>query len=538
MHFSHSNLYDQCSVHNSFFTASYRWDYGTIPHALTSAHGVYWNTSGSGSYSTIVKSEQGRYGYVIGTSGSQDGASNSTGGNTAPEDHLEGIGTGETLEPQSLHADQLAKRLQGILISMEEDATVETTSAHPLAPSVYNYRSGSQSYTWSQLSGPTTMFDNASSRTTNVALPSVGTYVFELTADNGTESVSDQITLTALAEVIYPLANNATLTAVDEIIGRSQDTNVNPTGYFTNTPNGTVGTTGSSGSRTDRNIVYRYSLPTLPTGETVSGLSISFQITALRDQDNNEYRLDVYLLDSADPTTTGTGLYYHGTADSSHAFIGSHFEASGSNVDSIILPEPVDVTLTIDSGPALELLRNYYNGNQPLQTDVALRFNLDQDYGGLDGNALNRYVLSNDLSASALTLLSKPGTFANWVGNYELSGQTGPGEDPDGDRIANIAEAWFGTNPAELSGSILNLDTNRTTTTFTHPKNPRTPSDLNGFYEWSPELINWYGSTTGPTGGPTVNFFASTTDGITTVTAIGSEVMPRIFLRVVVSQTE
>lgn len=114
MHFSHSNLFDSCLAHDSFFTASHRGRSGGTPHGLSSAHGVYWNMRGSGSrYSTIVRSEQARYGYVIGTSGPQSRVSTPTGGNTAPEDHSEGVGRGETLEPQSLYEDQFARRTGG-----------------------------------------------------------------------------------------------------------------------------------------------------------------------------------------------------------------------------------------------------------------------------------------------------------------------------------------------------------------------------------------------------------------------------------------
>jgi len=199
MHFSHSNLWDSCHAHNSYYTASHRGIWGTIPHALTSAHGVYWNTSGSGTRyenEPIVRSEQGRYGYVIGTSGTASGASNTIDGNTAPADILEGIGIGDSLEPQSLYADQLAKRLQGLLIFMEEDATVEVTASHPLSPSVYNYGTGAASYSWTQVSGPTATFDDSASLETTVALPSEGTYVLRLTVDSGTHSVSEDITLT------------------------------------------------------------------------------------------------------------------------------------------------------------------------------------------------------------------------------------------------------------------------------------------------------------------------------------------------------
>lgn len=118
--FSHSNLWDQCHAHNSFYTAHHRAFSGSIPHGVTSAHAVYWNTTGSGTRyastsSPIVRSEQLNYGYVIGTSatsGTAFHASNPTGGNTAPADHLEGIGSGATLVPASLYLDQLSRRLR------------------------------------------------------------------------------------------------------------------------------------------------------------------------------------------------------------------------------------------------------------------------------------------------------------------------------------------------------------------------------------------------------------------------------------------
>jgi uncharacterized repeat protein (TIGR02543 family) len=145
-HFSHSNLWDQCHAHNSFYTAHHRTFSGsTPPHGLTSAHGVYWNTSGSGtryanSSNPIVRSEQLHYGYVIGTkatSGTAYFARNNTGGNTAPADHLEGINQGATLFPQSLYLDQLSRRLQPAVIYRGNGATAGTApvdAASPYAP--------------------------------------------------------------------------------------------------------------------------------------------------------------------------------------------------------------------------------------------------------------------------------------------------------------------------------------------------------------------------------------------------------------------
>jgi uncharacterized repeat protein (TIGR02543 family) len=135
MHFSHSNLWDRCHAHNSFYTASHRGFSGTTPHGLTSAHAVYWNTSGSGTrYTDIVRSSQARYGYVIGTSGDRSGATNPTSGNTAPADHREGIGLGATLEPASLYLDQLSRRLEPTLTYHGNGATGGTTPVDPNSP--------------------------------------------------------------------------------------------------------------------------------------------------------------------------------------------------------------------------------------------------------------------------------------------------------------------------------------------------------------------------------------------------------------------
>lgn len=122
MHFSHSNLFDQCISENSNFQASYR-PYGTDPlHNLTSAHSTYWNTTGLGSgvdaANNLIITQQSRYGYVIGTQGARTQVSNAASGDvltkTAPLDLVEGVGQGNSLIPQSLYSDQLAKRLQSL----------------------------------------------------------------------------------------------------------------------------------------------------------------------------------------------------------------------------------------------------------------------------------------------------------------------------------------------------------------------------------------------------------------------------------------
>ena len=57
-----------------------------------------------------------------------------------------------------------------------------------------------------------------------------------------------------------------------------------------------------------------------------------------------------------------------------------------------------------------------------------------------------------------------------------------------------------------------------------------------GFYQWSPNLVDWYGGGDGPAGGPTVTISPITIGTTTTVTATASEGLDRLFLRAGVTQ--
>ncbi len=117
MHLSQSNLIDGVQLDRDFFTAHYRGTSGTPPqHGHGGTHSVYWNLIGTAyqpGKSYIVRSEQARYGYIIGTRGPAAGttAPGSATSRTAPIDHVEGGGRGDTLRPLSLYHDQLARRL-------------------------------------------------------------------------------------------------------------------------------------------------------------------------------------------------------------------------------------------------------------------------------------------------------------------------------------------------------------------------------------------------------------------------------------------
>jgi hypothetical protein len=110
--FSHSNLIDGCIGTNSWWEAVYR-DAGTVPrHNITAAHSVFWNVEGYGTGGAVVRSEQSRYGYAIGTRGTRVAVDRPTlcGTRCDPRDWVEGQGAGATLEPPSLLLDQRARR--------------------------------------------------------------------------------------------------------------------------------------------------------------------------------------------------------------------------------------------------------------------------------------------------------------------------------------------------------------------------------------------------------------------------------------------
>lgn len=117
MHFTQSNLFDVCEAERSGFESRYR-PYGSIDHAFTGTHGVFWNTEGNDSgfaIPALVWSQQARYGYVIGTRGSVNNVKITNGtddARTAPLDIVEGEGMGNDLQPFSLWLDQRAKRFQ------------------------------------------------------------------------------------------------------------------------------------------------------------------------------------------------------------------------------------------------------------------------------------------------------------------------------------------------------------------------------------------------------------------------------------------
>jgi len=85
---------------------------------FTTTQSVVWNIEGAQtteSRAYIVDSRQLQWGYAIGTKGELPGVkvtpTNYLDKDTSPEDLVEGMGLGDTLDPQSLYKQQLAIRM-------------------------------------------------------------------------------------------------------------------------------------------------------------------------------------------------------------------------------------------------------------------------------------------------------------------------------------------------------------------------------------------------------------------------------------------
>ena len=105
-------LVDQCTLDDGWYGGNRRDESSGAGHTVTES--VYWNTSGKG----VLLSWQYGWGYVIGTrdlsvvtglTALADIFGGAAGG-TTPQDWVEGIDKGASLQPASLYEDQLARR--------------------------------------------------------------------------------------------------------------------------------------------------------------------------------------------------------------------------------------------------------------------------------------------------------------------------------------------------------------------------------------------------------------------------------------------
>jgi hypothetical protein len=390
MHLSMANLFDSTIINGDYLQAVYR-PYGTILHGHSTTESVFWNTYGEGS-GTAVESRQWGWGYVIGTSGTRSAVSRGTADNTAPEDFLEGVGTGAALEPESLYQDQFLKRMSGVLVNAGEDATrFDPGSAVSLSGAVYSYLDGDGvSHAWTQVSGPPSVIAEPHALETTALCAEAGTYVFRLTAWKGGVTNHDDVTVRFLSGALAPLRSK------DSIVGRRQ-ANAPALGYYPGEMNGTSGVSGSivDSTRHDRNAVFGFRLPVLPAGTTVTNAILNFEITGARDQGSLDPSMHVYLLNTSAPESSGTSFFFHGPVDPNAKvlFVGSAYADAGTEQTNYADDQyALSFTLT---GDALELLKSFYGGdNVPEQSEAFFRFNMNIIMPGLtDPYPYERYII-------------------------------------------------------------------------------------------------------------------------------------------------
>lgn len=198
-------------------------------------------------------------------------------------------------------------------------------------------------------------------------------------ADSFTYTVSDGTTVSEAAEVsltIIPAPASGPLSR-DRIVGVTQDTQTTALGYYPEANASYIGGSGSSGSRTDTNIVLGYGLPTLPQGSVVTGAVLRFEVTGARAVATRN--LHVYLLDTANPDASHTSFYYQGPSNTtaSAKYVGQQFINYGGSSTTTFADDLYDVTLPL-TGDALALLQGYYSGGPvPNRVEAFFRFNMD-----------------------------------------------------------------------------------------------------------------------------------------------------------------
>jgi hypothetical protein len=133
-------------------------------------------------------------------------------------------------------------------------------------------------------------------------------------------------------------------------------------------------------------------------------------------------------------------------------------------------------------------------------------------------------------------------TFANWIGGYDVGGQAGLGDDPDGDGNGNGVENHFGTAPDAFTRGLVagTVTPGANTFTFTHPLNANPAEDLTAGYRWSTDLRTFHddGAPNGE-GTTTVTFSdpMPAGDAVTvTATMTGSVIFDRLFVAIEVTQ--
>ena len=178
--------------------------------------------------------------------------------------------------------------------------------------------------------------------------------------------------------------------SVDSILGITQN---DTEGYYVDSGSDQVGVGGGAPNRTCNTPIIGFDLPTLTEGLEVESVTLHYQISAYRMHDGEAFDARVYLLDSDDPSETGTTFYYQGPEDTRPivSFVGSQSLSYPGTTDQVDIDPVLTVSHTLSSD-ALELFKSFYDGTEPTQSKAFFRLNRSTvSLDGLGGSALNRF---------------------------------------------------------------------------------------------------------------------------------------------------
>lgn len=424
MHFSHSNLWDQCTSHDSTWSAAHRASWGTVAHALTAGQSVYWNTVGTGGGGTgghgsaLVVSEQGRYGYVIGTSGTRTGVSSGTSGNTSPADHVEGVGMGDMLEPASLYLDQLQRRT-GLWLGMQAESTAfPNNTIHPVVSLSYGGINllDPESVQWAVTSSPSGAVistEGTGGLSPSFSVDRPGTYTIELGVEHNGENLSKSIEVS----VGTPDQTNY-LDIIAEADSYVHD------GSYSNVNHGTesiLAMKNVNSSGYNRKALLRFDVSSL-TGMDVDRVELHEWFTS--DDPQATMKTSVMSDDSWGETTV-----------------------TYSNMPSTVTEVLGNVPLV-----AQDWLVQDVSSQVSAQVDGKITF-LHEIVSQTNSGPLF-YIASRENDDETirprLRVFLTSMTAVQWAEDHGVSGDlSDPDQDPDGDGLDNLMEAWLGTSPSE-----------------------------------------------------------------------------------------
>lgn len=209
---------------------------------------------------------------------------------------------------------------------------------------------------------------------------------------------------TTVAPDVSPSVITSPPTSKDWIVGEVQEGSSKKVGYQAGARSTITGNSGAGGSQTNGNVVMGYRLPTLPTGTMVTGATFRFEVSGGSDGLGLNPGLDVYLLKTANPDTSGTSFFYHGPAGSDRTnatWVGSTFVDVGrESVTHADDQHDVEVAL---AGEALSLLQSFYGGDHvPDQAEAFFRFSLNK--APVVGSRFVRYNIDIADDESSLTI--------------------------------------------------------------------------------------------------------------------------------------